>query len=131
MSGIVEISEMGVLTILLVFVLACFLSWGMWLLWLMILMLHVALRLFVLEDKYESVIYSEPPVGVVCDCDDEHFHVRCMSALCDVCGVSEVLEDFVVFSKGEGFRALASYCRGLGWVVNEVDNYYTCSECLG
>ena len=91
----------------------------------------VALRLFVLEDKYESVIYSEPPVGVVCDCDDEHFHVRCLSALCDVCGVSEVLEDFVVFSKGEGFRALANYCRGLGWVVDEVDNYYACSECLG
>lgn len=91
----------------------------------------VALRLFVLEDKYESVIYSEPPVGVVCDCDDEHFHVRCMSALCDVCGVSEVSEDFAVFSGSEGLMALAIYCRGLGWVVDEVNKYYTCSECLG
>lgn len=48
-----------------------------------------------------------------------------------MCEVSEVSEDFAGFSGSDGLRALAIYCRGLGWVVDEVNNYYTCSECLG
>lgn len=93
---------------------------------------NIALRLFSLEEGSESVIYSAPPAGVVCDCDDEfeHFHVRCMSACCDVCLGNEVSEDFVVFSRVEGFKALANYCRSLGWKVDEDSNHYTCVDCL-
>lgn len=90
---------------------------------------EIAQRLFGLEDKFESVIYSAPPVGVVCDCDDDHFHVRCMSALCDVCLVNSVSADFVVFTKVEGLNALANYCRSLGWRVDEIANFYTCKDC--
>lgn len=89
-----------------------------------------------IEERYEELLSkadftTPPPEGVHCECDsgDEHFHVRCMRAECDECGV-EVREDFIVYTREEGFAALASHCRKNGWFVLERANYYACPECV-
>jgi len=93
---------------------------------------ELEVRLLNLEVKHDDLIYSPPPDNVECDCDfdDEHFHVRCMSASCDECLDSHVSEDFFVYTRQEGLAAIANYCQKLGWQVNEIDNYYVCKECL-
>lgn len=72
---------------------------------------------------------APPPAGVKCDCDgDEHFHVRCMEAECDRCGIT-LRKDFFAYTKAEGFSMLFTHLREQGWDVDEDRNYCLCSDC--
>lgn len=89
-----------------------------------------------IKERYEHLLAkgdleAPPPEGVECDCDsdDEHFHVRCMAASCDECGQELGPFDFFVYTKAEGFHALAEKARELGWTVDEQINHYACAAC--
>lgn len=91
-----------------------------------------------LESRFNKITlkgnpFTPPPPGVYCDCDgedsDEHFHVRCMVAVCDSC-VNSFQADYLVYTREAGYQAVEEDARQRGWHVEASRNYYLCGDCV-
>lgn len=82
-------------------------------------------------------VTAAPPAGVECDCenpadcghDQEHWHLRAMGAVCDLCKDQELHGDFLAYTTAGAFEAIAQYARDLGWFVLKDTNFYYCYSC--